>query len=57
MPPRNVLIKWIGSVMTLEKEYERQKKIHKRTCFLLLKTRFEDGGDKGIWAIGVISCS
>lgn len=25
MPPRNVLIKWIGSVMTLEKEYERQK--------------------------------
>lgn len=25
MPPRNVLIKWIGSVMTLEKEYECQK--------------------------------
>lgn len=25
MPPRNVLIKWIGSVVTLEKEYERQK--------------------------------
>ena len=25
MPPRNVLIKWIGSMMTLEKEYERQK--------------------------------
>lgn len=25
MPPRNVLIKWIGSVMMLEKEYERQK--------------------------------
>lgn len=24
MPPRNVLMKWIGSVMTLEKEYERQ---------------------------------
>lgn len=25
MPPQNVLIKWIGCVMTLEKEYERQK--------------------------------
>lgn len=37
MPPRNVLIKWIGSVMTLEKEYERQKEFIKELASFFSK--------------------
>lgn len=40
IPPRNILIKWIGYVMTLEKEYERQKVFIKEFASFLSKHGF-----------------